>query len=173
MTGQVTGQPVQASGEKRAPTARPVVDEGSTESDWSFFLAEWGHYVDATGIVGGSAICHLWQTCLDRLRRSLHNAGAQAFTNVEELLSQIKSLAVKRQNNLVNVMVLQGLTQERDKGVLSFLACPNGQADLCDLQVTCHKGGCGTSVSFKDLGDPGQGHSGEGPCCGSSTGGGG
>ncbi len=112
MTGQVTGQPVQASGEKRAPTARPVVDEGSTESDWPFFLAEWGHYVDVTGIVGGSAICHLWQTCLDRLRRSLHNAGAQAVTNVEELLSQIKSLAVKRQNNLVNVMVLQGLKQE-------------------------------------------------------------
>ena len=44
------------SGEKRAPMSRPVIEENSTESDCSFFLAEWGRYTEATGIMGESAI---------------------------------------------------------------------------------------------------------------------
>lgn len=64
------------------------------------------------------------------LCQSSHNAGAQAVSDIDKVLSQVKSLAVKRLNNMVNVVALQGLQQERNEGVQSFLARLNGQADL-------------------------------------------
>ena len=44
-------------------------------------------------------------------------------------------------------MILQGLGQERDETVGSFVAKLHGQADLCDLSVTCP---CMRKVSFKE-----------------------
>ena len=65
----VTGQ----KGERRAPMERPSIDEGITESDWSFFLAEWSRYKEATAITGPAAVRHLWQCCSETLCRALHN----------------------------------------------------------------------------------------------------
>ena len=62
-------------------------------------------------------------------------------------MAKIKSLSVRRRNNLVNIMTLQGMGQEREEGVLAYLARLNGQAELCDLSVACP---CGKVVSFKD-----------------------
>ncbi len=58
-------------GEKKAEMQRPTVDEGISESDWSFFEAEWSRYTVATGLDEDSAgaIRHLWQACSDGLRR--------------------------------------------------------------------------------------------------------
>ena len=51
--------------EKKAVMARPTVDESISESDWSFFVAEWSRYVEATGLAEDEAgsIRHLWQSC--------------------------------------------------------------------------------------------------------------
>ena len=141
------GQP---RGERKAPMERPSMDEGVTEGDWSFFLAEWERYVEAVGLKddGPGAVRHLWSACSEGLRRALHNDGARDVIEVKVLLSRIKSLAVKRRNNLVNVMTLQGMNQEREEGVHAFLARLNGQADLCDLQVICPPPTCQKEVSF-------------------------
>ena len=45
-------------------------------------------------------------------------------------------------------MTLQGLGQEKDEGVHAFLARLNGQAELCDLRVSCPRAGCQEEVSF-------------------------
>ena len=57
-------------GERKAMMARPTVEENVTESDWSYFLAEWERYCDATGLKQDAqgAVCHLWQACSDGLR---------------------------------------------------------------------------------------------------------
>merc|ERR1712082_277551 len=135
--------------ERRAPMKCPVVEENCTESDWSFLVAEWTRYSTAVGLDGDEpgAVRHLWAACSDRLRRALHNDGAQSETAVLQLLQRVKSLAVKRRNNLVNMMTLQKMGQQREEGVLSFLSRLNGQADLCDLQVAC---ACSKSVCFKE-----------------------
>merc|ERR1712082_217500 len=116
--------PASSKGERKAPMERPSVDEGVTEGDWSFFLAEWGLYMEAVGLSGDGpgAVRHLWSACSEGLRRALHNDGARDETDPKMLLSRIKSLAVKRRNNLVNVMTLQGMGQEREEGVHAFLA---------------------------------------------------
>ena len=36
--------------ERRAPRKCPTAEENCTESDWSFFVAEWGRYVAAVGL---------------------------------------------------------------------------------------------------------------------------
>ena len=103
-----------------------------TESDWSFFRAEWDRYAEATELSKNeaSAVPHLWASCTDSLRKALHNEGAAAVTSPSVLLGRIKSLAVRRWNNLVNVLGLQKMGQERDEGVNSYLARLNRQADL-------------------------------------------
>ena len=118
-----------------------TVEESCTESDRSFFTAEWGHYVAAVGLNSdeAKAVRHLWSACSDILRCALHNDGAQTETVSVNLLQRVKSLAVNRRNNLVNIMTLQKMGQMRDEGVLSFLSQLNGQADLCDLQMQCFK----------------------------------
>ena len=96
---------------------RPVIEEGVTEHDWSFFMAEWGRYVAATEIEGEAAIRHLWQCCSEGLRKALHNDGAQGVSDVKVLHARIKSRVVRRRKNLVNVLPLQGMYQKRDEGV--------------------------------------------------------
>merc|ERR1712239_111632 len=143
------GQRSEVKSEGRAPMKCPVVEENCTESDWSFFVAEWNRYSTAVGLDGDEpgAVRQLWAACSDGLRRALHNDGAQSETAVQQLLQHVKSLAVKRRNNLVNIMTLQKMGQQREEGVLSFLSRLNGQADLCDLQVACS---CNKLVCFKE-----------------------
>merc|ERR1712082_201129 len=94
--------------ERRAPMKCPVVEENCTESDWSFFVAEWTRYSTAVGLDGDEpgAIRHLWSACSDGLRRALHNDGAQSEILVAQLLQRVKSLAAKMRNNLLNIMTL-------------------------------------------------------------------
>ena len=141
--------PAPAVRERRAPLKCPTIEEACTESDWFFFLAEWRRYHVAVGLTedDAGAIRHLWRVCSDALRQALHNDGAQSETVPDSLLKCIKSLAVKRRNNLVNIMQLQKMGQMRDEGVLAFLSHLNGQADLCDLNVECY---CERSVGFKE-----------------------
>ena len=76
-------------GERKAPMERPSMDEGVTEGDWSFFLAEWTRYLEATGLKddGPGSVCHLWSACSEGLRRALHNDGAGSVTDVVALLA--------------------------------------------------------------------------------------
>ena len=66
----------QAPVEKRAVIPRSQVEEGITESDWSFFTAQWARYKASTGLSDASETQHLWAACAESLQRSLHNAGA-------------------------------------------------------------------------------------------------
>ena len=135
---------------KVEPLPRPKIDEGSTESDWSFFKQQWVRYTKGTNITGEQAILQLWAACSPVLQRSLHNSGAAKILESDKLLDIIQTIAVKRRNNLVNVVEFTGIGQHRDEKINAFAARLNGKADLCDLTVDCHRPGCNTAVSFKD-----------------------
>ena len=70
-------------GEKKAMMVRPTIEESVSESDWSFFEAEWSRYVDTTDLAEdeAGAVRHLWQACSDGLRRALHNDGARSIVS--------------------------------------------------------------------------------------------
>ena len=137
-----------AAKEKRAVIPRPTVDEGITESDWSFFVAQWARYKDSTGLSGVSETQHMWAACTEVLQRSLHNVGAGRLTVAAELQEKIKALAVKKRNNLVNIIDLQGMGQARDEKISAFIARLNGKAELCDYNVKCPS--CKQDVSYKE-----------------------
>ena len=138
------------SGPKTEKIPCPTIDEGVSEGDWGFFVAQWERYVNGTNISGTTATQQLWAACSTTLQKSLHNGRAGTVTDSTVLLDVIKSLAVKRRNNLVNIIELQGMGQHHDEKVNAFTARLNGKADLCDLVVDCPSPECNTSVSFKD-----------------------
>ena len=76
------------------------------EGDWSFLVAQWARYKGSTGLSGESETQHMWNACSEVLQRSLHNTGAGQLVVAEELMEKIKGLAVKKRNNLVNVIEL-------------------------------------------------------------------
>ena len=86
--------------------------------------------------------------------KALHNQGATSSTTEEDLLETIRLLAVKKRNNLVNVIDFQRMCQERDERVQGYLARLNGAAELCDLTVSwkCPGMECKevNQVSFKE-----------------------
>ena len=102
-------------GERRTPLVRPLVQEDMTEMDWSFFAASWERYAQACRLEPGEEVSHLWSACSDSLQKTLHNKGAGAEKDKVKLLDTIKQLAVKKRNNLVNVIAFQQMCQERDK----------------------------------------------------------
>ena len=134
--------------DRRDKIPRPTVDEGISQSDWNFFVSQWTRYVKGTGLTGDSVVLHMWEACSDTLQRSLHHAGAGAEEDAEKLMALIKSLSVKKHNNLVNIIELQRIGQHRDETVMAYSARINGQASLCDLYVECP--GCSSHVSFKE-----------------------
>ena len=73
-------------------------------------------------------VLHLWEACTESLQRSLHHAGAGVISDHEQLLNIIKTLAVKKHNNLVNILKLQKMGQEKGETMSAYSARLNGQA---------------------------------------------
>ena len=76
--------------------------------------------------------------------------GAQLDQKSElELMADMRRLAVVAQNNLVNIVRLRSLEQDRDESGRSFLARLRGLGAVCRLSVNCS---CvpSTSVSYAD-----------------------
>ena len=114
---QSVSQSTVKSNPKTEKIPRPTVDEGVSEGDWGFFVAQWNRYLTGTGVTGAAATQQLWAACSTSLQKSLHNGGAGTITDSATLLNVIKSLAVKRRNNLVNIIELQSMGQEREEKV--------------------------------------------------------
>ena len=134
--------------EKRDAIPRPRIEENVTESNWSFFLAQWKRYVATTSMEPQHEVHHLWAACSESLQRALHNGGAGKLEDPKSLLSTIKLLAVKRRNNLVNIVELQRMGQQHNESITAFSTRLNGQADVCDLFVECST--CAKDISFKE-----------------------
>ena len=85
--------------EKRDSIPRPTIEENSTETDFSFFQAQWGRNVANTNMTENQQVHQLWAACSNSLQKQLHYGGSAKCTKVTQLLSAIKRLAVNRRNN--------------------------------------------------------------------------
>ena len=63
------------------------------ESEWNFFLHEWGRYSRQTGIKDDVLRDELWSCMETELRQLAFSEGFSAITE-NDLLQQIKNLAV-------------------------------------------------------------------------------
>ena len=96
--------PVQSAGKVERPH-RPTVTTGMSETDWNFFLHEWGRYTRQTGIQDVTLRDELWSCMESDLRQLAFSEGYQAATEAE-LLKQIKELSVTVLHPSVHIVAL-------------------------------------------------------------------
>ena len=106
-----------------------------------FFSAQWERYVSGSNMTPQKQI-------KEDLQRSLHNGNSAKIEDPALILGNIQLIAVKKLNNLVNVVEFQSLTQFPEETVTAFGTRLNGKANLCDLITPCEN--CQTEVSFKN-----------------------
>ena len=63
---------------------------------------------------------HLWAACNEQLQRALHNAGEGSYDDPQRLKEMVKEIAIKRCNNLVNIVELQRMGQQHSETVTAF-----------------------------------------------------
>jgi hypothetical protein len=54
-----------------------------------------------------------------------------------QLIDKIKPLAAKPQDNLINIVKLLGLEQERDEPARNYLVRLKGADNVCEVMVQC------------------------------------
>ena len=125
---------------KPEKTRRPSLQKGISEDRFLTFQRQWARYKKSTGMQDESMIrAQLLACCSEELGDELDNFHGEKLDekNESELISEIRKLAVVAQNNLVNIMRLRSLVQDRDEPVKSFMARLKGVAKVCKLTVKC------------------------------------
>ena len=66
------------------------------------------------------------------------------------MMEEIQKLAVLAQNNLVKIVQLLALYQDRDEPIRAFFARLKASASACELSVKCTAVACTEKVSYSD-----------------------
>ena len=127
--------------------SRPSVTAGMSETDWNFFIHEWRRYTRQTGVTDVVLRDELWSCMETELRQLAFSEGFTANTE-DELLKQIKSLAVTILHPSVHVISLHQMSQQESETIKAFSARVKGTASNCNLTKTCIKLGCDQSVPY-------------------------
>ena len=123
-------------GGKKIP--QPCIAVGCSQEDFKFFKRSWNQYVRASNEMGDVVLRDQLLHCPDyALKRAVAMAlGDRVNTiTVSDLLKEIETLAVVRQNNLVNTMV--PMSAKHGEPVRQFAAWLPVLAALCDLTAQC------------------------------------
>ena len=129
---------------------RPTISLAGSSQDWSYFLTRWQDYKEATKITGKDVIVQLLECCDDDLRKDLTRSAGGSLTSQSEpdVLSAIKTLAVREENTMVARVALYEMRQDRDESIRSFGARIRGQAGVCKYTLECPS--CASDVNYTD-----------------------
>lgn len=129
---------------------RPTVTSAGTSEEWSYFELRWLDYVAATKVTGRDRIVQLLECCDESLRKDLtRSAGGSLLSKSEEdVLRDIKKLAVREENIMVARVALHSMRQDRDETVRSFGARLRGQAGVCKFLTNCSS--CNNDVNYTE-----------------------
>ena len=133
---------------------RPIIDADATDSDWAMFIDSWERYKTMTKISDPVEIRNeLRSTCSSVINKLLFNfVGASTLNTCSEqqLLSHIKSVAVKGVHKEVHRQKFHSLHQSPGEPITRYLARLRAQAALCEFRVTCSAGECAAPVSYAE-----------------------
>ena len=149
---QEQAQRVAANVVKPEKYKRPVLTKGVGEDKFNLFMSNWARYKRSTGLVEVTTIRdQLVGTCSEELYEDMYNLlGSSIDQKTEvELMAEMKRLAVVSQNNMVNVVRLMSITQDRDEPIRSYLAKLKGASSVCKLTVQS-TGNAADLVSYAD-----------------------
>ena len=80
----------------------------------------------------------------------MYDSGVTSEATETALLHAMKKMAVRAQNNLVNVVNFLGMGQDNDEPGGSFAARLKGQASTCDFTIKCAASGCSSETSYME-----------------------
>ena len=117
---------------------RPQIKLGVSQDEFSYFQDEWTSYKRSCGITDETETRdQLRAACNEELRRNLFNClGSKLKTLTEQqMMEEIQKAAVLAQNNLVKIVQLLALFQEREEPIRTFFARLKAGASACELSV--------------------------------------
>ncbi|XP_053372940.1 uncharacterized protein LOC128546448 [Mercenaria mercenaria] len=129
---------------------RPTITLAGTSEELAYFLSRWTDYVTATKLEGRSKVIQLLECCDEPLRKDLTRTNGNTLTELseKEVLTAIKTLAVREENTMVARVNLHNMKQDRDETVRSFGARIRGQAGVCKFNIKCAN--CARDVNYTD-----------------------
>ena len=120
---------------------RPSVSAGMSEAEWDFFHHRWTRYVRQTRLSGQCLMDELWATLDIDLERLAFHDNVTA-SNENDLLKEIKKLAVTVLHPSLHIVALHETRQNADEPTKLFSARVKGIANNCNLKKTCTRSGC-------------------------------
>ena len=129
---------------------RPTLELDSTIETWQEFHSTFEEYKKEYGLTGASLVRQLIACCSADLKTSLSRlTGGKHFSLSEkDLLSHMKTLAVRYQNPAVYVQEFLSLAQQPEESVRHYLSRLTGVGSRCNFSVECSR--CNTPVSYSD-----------------------
>ena len=115
---------------------RPEVGENCTEADWRFFVSKWERYKRSCLSEAQASLVtdQLISCCSSSLEGSMFRKHGKLDNKSETLVfSLMKSMAVKHQNTLVNVVTFLTTGQDTGESCKHFTARLQGLASVCDF----------------------------------------
>ena len=147
-TDSITSSSSQRFVQKRDSLPRPKVGLGASEADWGLFAAQWSRYVAGSHMTDEQQVHQLWAACSDDLQRAMHDGGQGRISDPGTLMENIRLIAVRKLNNLVNICEFRSMSQYSSEKCTAFGTHLNGQASICDMYTSCNE--CEAQVSFKE-----------------------
>ena len=162
LTNQQTQQPPAAdqthSAKKTRKPDRPVVNAAIDDREWALFKDTWSRYKTMIGVSSTTPEdvetirMELRSTCSTEVNRMLFEFVGPDVLNActeEQLLTHIKSVAVKVVHHEVHQVSFHAMSQEQGESITSYVARLKAKAFLCKFETQC---GCNpaTPVSYAD-----------------------
>ena len=94
----------------------------------------------------------LLECCDEDNRRDLTRTAGGTVTGKEEaeVLTAIKTMAVRPENTMVARATLHNMRQDRDEAIRSFGARIQGQAGICKHTIKCQREACNANTVYTD-----------------------
>ncbi|RLJ22719.1 hypothetical protein DJ031_00325, partial [bacterium endosymbiont of Escarpia laminata] len=131
---------------------RPTVTSAGSSEEWDYFLVRWRDYVEATKVSGKDRIIQLLECCDEQLRKDVTRSIGMGRTLTdrpeEEILTLVRTLAVREENTMVARVTLHNMRPDRDETVRSFSARIRGQAGVCKFSLPCPN--CTQTVNYTE-----------------------
>ena len=129
---------------------RPSVEPGITLERWNYFTSRWSRFKRLSNLDDAIVTAHLLECCDDELMLDLHrnNGDTLDTMNEENLLAEIKRLAVKGESQIISRVNLRRMCQDHQEDIRHYAARVKGQAALCNYIIRCPN--CENHVSYAD-----------------------
>ena len=129
---------------------RPTIEAGVTLEKWVYFTSRWNRYKKLSEIPEDTLTAQLLECADEELMMDLHrNNGAALDTMTEEeLLDEMKQLAVHGESQIISRVNLRNMCQDHNEDVRHFAARLKGKAALCNYVVKCRA--CDEDISYAD-----------------------